>query len=135
MRVNFLFMSSKLTVQRLEKVLRDHGVAKNAFLGAFSISKQRYQNWKNRGIPANELPAIARYIQIPIDTLISHGTVATQYRADRQKYHQRIDSMDDAQIKAFDALLAIVEDTKEIKGLQARSSKASYPEHKSKKST
>jgi hypothetical protein len=89
MNVNFLFMSTKFTVQQLERALTDHGVNKADFLRDHGISKQRYQNWKIRGIPANELPGIARYTKISIDELMGQA----QRKADRKDLHDEIDRL------------------------------------------
>lgn len=81
-------MSKKLTVQQLESALKEHRLNKADFLRDLSISKQRYQNWKIRGIPANELPGIAQYTKISMDDLMG-----TNYKVDRKDIHDEIDRL------------------------------------------
>jgi hypothetical protein len=89
MNVNFLFMSNKLSVQQLMRVFDEHRVKVSDLLRDQSISKQRFQNWKNRGIPANELPGIAKYAGISIDELMGQN----QRKADRKDLHEEIDRL------------------------------------------
>lgn len=93
MCINFLFMGNKLSVQQLEKALKERGMRKSDFLETRAISKQRYQNWKSRGIPANELPGIAHYMKISIDELMGNKPPNIQHKPDRQDIHELIERL------------------------------------------
>ena len=111
MRVNFLFMGNKLTVQQLERALKERGIRKDDFMAELSLSKQRYQNWKNRGIPGNELQGISSYMKISIDELMGQNAPKPQYRSDRQDIHETINRLPSRLLnKARLALELFVED-------------------------
>jgi len=67
MSVNFSVM--KVTIDRLEQVLKEHKVEKSTFMEDFNLSKQNWQHWKERGIPGNRLISICTYLGISLDEL------------------------------------------------------------------
>lgn len=48
------------TIQRLEDWLDEHDIKRADFLRVADISSQRYNNWRQRGIPIREIDQIAR---------------------------------------------------------------------------
>jgi len=117
MSVNFLVM--KITIERLEQVLREQEVGKADFMSHFNLSKQNWQHWRERGVPGNKIIPICEFLEISLDELtgkkpkkVSNPTLPSPYKEDRQAIHDLIDSLPPKLIeKARAALeLFVVED-------------------------
>lgn len=90
MAVNYLVMGYKLTTKRLDKVIADNGIDRPALFGKLNISKQRWQHWKNRGIPDGMVPVISKETGLSIEYLLGQGKpLNPQNRA----LHEAIDSL------------------------------------------
>ena len=70
------------TVERLEAFLSKSGIARADFLRNNNITTQRYNNWRNRGIPHSEMDKIAlkvgmsfNYLKYGKGTMDDAGTV------------------------------------------------------------
>lgn len=57
MSVNYLFMGAKIhnQIAALERRLSELGKARTEFYKEMNISKEAYQNWRQRGIPSNRI--------------------------------------------------------------------------------
>lgn len=94
MRINLKFMGNKLTTQQLEKILKERGIEESAIKRGLEIYPQKYNNWKKRGIPADEWPRLSAYIGISIDELVGDKKqAAPKFKGDRQDLHEIIDRL------------------------------------------
>lgn len=97
MSVNFSVM--KVTIERLEQVLRERNVSKSDFMTHFHLVKQGWQHWRERGIPANKTIPICEYLEISLEELTGKKSKKTQSHApssqkeDRQDLHADIDAL------------------------------------------
>lgn len=57
------------TVERLEEFLNKLGIARADFLRTYNITTQRYNNWRNRGIPHSEMDKIAQKVGMSFNYL------------------------------------------------------------------
>lgn len=120
MRINLKFMGNKLTTQQLEKTLKDRGIEVSDLKKDLQIYPQKYNNWKKRGIPADEWPKLSAYTSISIDDLVSGKQAAPKFKGDRQDLHDLIERLPSRLLtKARSALkFFVVEDP--IPALKAR---------------
>jgi hypothetical protein len=76
MRVNFAFMETKLTVQQLEKALKEAGRDKDGLMLHLRMKdRQHYQNWKTRGVPPRLWSTIAAFAGISTEELLGQKPI------------------------------------------------------------
>lgn len=75
MNASIAVMANKLTVKQLEKALQEAGVDITVLRNGLGIYKEKYQNWKVRGVPAREWPVLARYAELTVEQLIGNEPI------------------------------------------------------------
>lgn len=55
----------------IKKLLADNKQSEGELFAALDVSKSRYANWKQRGAPMTQAPAIARFLGITIEELLN----------------------------------------------------------------
>lgn len=119
MPVNFSFM--KVTIERLEQVLKERKVEKSVFMTDFNLSKQNWQHWKERGVPGNKIIPICGYLGISLDELTgkktkkTSGQPFTSDKPDRLDIHEHLDQLPDNLLNSVRLALMYVEDVGEFK--------------------
>lgn len=76
-RRNGLFMiravkesEAKQAFVALQARLKERGISEIEFAKGLNLSKQRFHNWKSRGIPANQFKTVADALRISVDELL-----------------------------------------------------------------
>lgn len=57
------------STERLENLLKERGMKPAEFKKKFDVSPQNYVNWKNRGIPHNEILRLAEFFNVDANWL------------------------------------------------------------------
>lgn len=57
------------STDRLEKLINERGIRLADFKRNFNVSPQNYVNWKNRGIPHNEVLRLAEFFNVDANWL------------------------------------------------------------------
>jgi hypothetical protein len=128
MSVNFSVM--KVTIERLEQVLKERKVEKSTFMDDFNLSKQNWQHWRERGLPGNRLITICGYLGISLDDLtgskIKKNTekLFTSDKSDRFDIHEHLDQMPENLLNSVRIALMYIEDVGGFKWVRKSKKKA-----------
>jgi hypothetical protein len=128
MPVNFSFM--KVTIERLEQLLKGLEVEKSVFMADFNLSKQNWQHWKERGVPGNKIIPICGYLGVSLDELTgtkpkkSAGEPFTSDKSDRRDIHEQLDLMPENLLNSVRIALMYIEDVGEFKWVRKSKKKA-----------
>lgn len=84
----YSFAMSEKTIpwEFIERLLTDSGKTSKGLLASLEVTKSRFSNWKQRGVPLNQAAAIAGHIGISIDYLLQKKGAIKEAPTDQDFY-------------------------------------------------